>query len=331
MLMPIMNDRFFNFSRHSAARRLLTVAAMILAVALAAFGCRDEATVRPADSSGGNAGVSQHSAEGKVRVATTVPSVVELIAAMDCLDQLVARGRYCDWPPKVRNLPIVGDAIHLDQERLIMLRPDLLILNTANVAISRRLAERGIRVISPRMETIDEVYEVIDLLGRELNAPQEAERLARNLRADIDAVAAKWNTDNRKIDVMVTFPDLKGGNSVNVIGRETFVHELIELVGGRNVVQTTGYPQMAMERAAHLNPEVIIISVPGDMGIERSDEHYLAGWHRWQSMSAVRNGRVHVLRENYLTLPGPRMAEAAKLLAEAIHGPTEAATAEVGP
>ena len=178
------------------------------------------------------------------------------------------------------------------------------------------------------METIGDVYDVIELLGRELDAGSEAADLAARLRGNLAVIAERARQSGERVRVLVTFPDLKGGSDVSVIGRGTFLHELLELAGGENVVETSGYPTMSMERAAHLQPEVIIISAPGDMGVERSDEHYRNAWSRWKSVPAVRDGRLHVLRETYLTLPGPRMDKAAELLAETLRGEVSGGVAE---
>lgn len=276
------------------------------AVALAgASGCRDG---RPSPKA------------ARPTLATTVPSVVEIVYAMEQGDHLVGRGPYCTWPPEARGLPIIGDAIGANFERLAALRPELMVFNTSDASRYERLTRMGIRCLAPKMETVADVVAVIELLGRELDAPREARRLADRLRAELDGVReATRNLARPK--VLVTFPAILGGaGDVQVVGRETFVDELVTLAGGRNVAQPLGYPRVSAETVARWAPEVIIISAPGDIAPGQTDAAYRKAWSRWQAIPAVRDGRIEVLREPYLTLPGPRMGAAARLLLGVLHG-----------
>ncbi len=333
-----MNKMPHNIATGKAFGLLLLICGLCLVAGLVSAGCSNDGPAsRPTgEGEGGDASTPAVPQIGKVRAASVVPSVTELIAAMGCADQLVGRGRYCQWPPEILHLPVIGDYVTLNHERLIVLQPDLLILNTSDVSKVRQMSNFGIRVIAPRMETVDDVYQVIDLLGTELGAPQKAAALAAELRADLAEVTRSVRARSaddvdptatpseapEPVRVLIAFPDLKGGAQVQVVGRDTFVNELLELAGGSNVVSNSGYVMLSMEAVANLDPQVIIISAPGDMGINRTDDQYQAAWSRWKNVPAVRDNRIFVLRQPYLTLPGPRMALAAKLLADTLRRPS---------
>jgi cobalamin transport system substrate-binding protein len=285
-------------------RRWLLVWFCVAAI-VGAPGCRDE-------------GPSPEPA--RPTLATTVPSVVEIVFAMGQGDHLVGRGRYCVWPLEARALPVIGDAIDLNFEKLVALRPELMVFNTSDTRRLDRLTRMSIRCLAPKMETVADVVTVIELLGHELEAPAAARQLTDRLRGELDEVReAARNLIRPK--VLVTFPAILGGaGDVQVVGRETFVDELVTLAGGRNVARLSGYPRVSAETVARWAPEVIIISAPGDIAPGQTDESYRKAWSRWQSIPAVRDGRIEVLREPYLTLPGPRMGAAARLLLGVLHG-----------
>jgi len=287
---------------------VMTVSWLALALALAAPGCR-----RPVP----RAEKPPH----ERTVVSLVPSVTETLFAMGLGPRVVARSSYCTYPEEARVLPVVGDARDVSFERVLQLRPDLVVFNTSDARFYDRLTSAGIRCLSPRMETVDDVYAVIDLLGRELGAEAQGERLVLKLRSEL--LAAKNLVEQRgrgDVGVLVTFPaTVGGGGDVRVVGRDTFVDELLTLAGGRNVVPLDRYATVSVETVVTWAPEVIVISAPGDIAPGLTDEQYRSAWSRWDAIPAVRSGRVVVLRESYLTIPGPRMGRAARLLVGVLH------------
>jgi hypothetical protein len=170
------------------------------------------------------------------------------------------------------------------------------------------------------METVAEVHEVIALLGRELGAEPAAAQLSAAIAAELDAVR-RQAADVEPVPALITFPMTLGtAGDLTVVGRETFVDELLSISGGANVVPVAGYPRVSVESVVQWAPQAVIISATGDIAPDRTDADYLAPWAQWAAIPAVRRGRVVVRRELYLTLPGPRMGRAAQLLLEVLHG-----------
>ena len=287
--------------RHGA---ILLILLMLLAPATISA-CRPEAAGTAAD---------------RPTVACLVPSATEILFAMGQGHHLVGRSRYCNHPAEALRLPVVGDALSVNVERLLVLKPDLAVFNTSNPGLYERLAAAGIRCIAPRMESVADARDTIAMLGRELGAETAAADLDARLVAELDAVRAVAE-QTTPVKTLITFPATVGGGSdVLVVGRDTFVDELLTLAGGRNVVASKGgYPRVSVETVVVWEPELIVISAPGDIAPGKTDDQYREAWSRWQAIPAVRQGRIIVLREPYLTLPGPRMGAAARLLLRTVH------------
>lgn len=262
---------------------------------------------------------SDGSAARRPTVVSLAPNVTELLFALNLGKHVIGRSSFCHYPSEVEQLPILGDAREVNFEKMIALAPDLAIFNTANAATYTRLTDVGIRVLSPRMETVDEVYQVIDLLGREFRVEAEAAALAQRLRGELDAVRRAAD-GARPVRTLVTFPgSISTGGELLVVGRGTFLDEMLTLAGGRNVVEASAYPRINIETIVRWAPEVIIISETGDFSPGLSDEKHRKQWAAWQAIPAVRDGRIVVLREPYLTIPGARMGAAARLLLKTLH------------
>ncbi|NIA21541.1 MAG: ABC transporter substrate-binding protein [Anaerolineaceae bacterium] len=279
---------------------------LLLAAMTSAAGCRSETVPRdtpPAERT----------------VVSLAPGITEMIFAMGQGHRLLGRGRYCTYPPEAQKLPVLGDAVNLNIEALLVARPDLIVLNTSKAETYERLTAAGIRCIAPPTETVDQVYQAIALLGRQLGAEAAAGRLAGRLRAELEQVR-RTAAAAGKVRTLVTFPNVLGeGNQVRVVGRETFVTQLLTLAGGRNVVPSNGYPRVHFETILRWAPQVVIISAPGDIAPGMTDQQYREPWLGRKSLPAVKDGRVVVLRQAYLTIPGPRMGEAARLLLGTLH------------
>ncbi|MBN2583998.1 MAG: ABC transporter substrate-binding protein [Planctomycetes bacterium] len=295
-----MND----FAFHHSGR--IVAALCLIAAVLLAAGCGEDCTPPSKPPQDRN-------------VVSLVPSITEIIFAMGQGDRMIGRSNYCLYPPRVLTLPAYGSYTDVSIEELLSVHPDLVVFNTSKAESYGRLTAAGIRCIAPPTDTVEQVYEAIDILGAELGAADDASALAARLRGQLDTVRLRA-ADKPRVPTLMVFPNIMGeGNQVRVIGRKTFVSELLDVAGGENVVQADGYPRVHFETITQWPVEVIIISAPGDIAPGLSDEQYREPWARWSSIPAVAKGRIVVLREAFLTIPGPRMAEAAELLLRTVH------------
>jgi iron complex transport system substrate-binding protein len=113
-----------------------------------------------------------------------------------------------------------------------------------------------------------------------------------------------------------------GSARIMVAGRGTFVDGLLEVAGAENAYpRQAHWPTISPQQAVELAPDVVIINAVGDEVRPDRLEAIRAGWASLAGVPAVARRRVHILTEPYLTIPGPRVGEAARLLAETIHPP----------
>jgi iron complex transport system substrate-binding protein len=206
---------------------------------------------------------------------------------------------------------------------IVALQPDFLILRGGGEASHplRRLAEeRNIRIYDDAVETLDELYKTIGDLGQLLDRREQAERMIRQIHDELATVRDSRQGRPRP-RVLFTLGGPVGLSSIFTVGRDTFVNELIELVGGENIFggHATRYPNVSLEEVVGRNPQVIIESMPGE---PIDDARRKELWQRWESLDqieAVRTGRVYFVSEEYLTVPSQRVTLSAGKLAELIH------------
>jgi len=266
------------------------------------------ATIGTGDGRAGATGASP-------RVVTFSPALTRIVFDMGLGDHVVGVTRLCRLPPG-EDRPRVGDAFGVNAEAVLSVRPDLLLVQSSSLA-----RFQGIRQIDPHVriegfviETLADLQDAIArigrLLGREDLSRRALERFRRKLREVSRQVAGRPRP--RVLFVM-------GTDRPAVAGKETFIHEMIELAGGVDAAEDI--PGRARYRQTHIDaivaaaPEVLICQVSAPSRAEAARKY----WLRWEQLPAARQGRVFVVSDPDWSIPSTRTADLVETLAEMIH------------
>ncbi|HEY3160970.1 MAG TPA: helical backbone metal receptor [Vicinamibacterales bacterium] len=255
------------------------------------------------------------------RIVSLVPNVTEMLFAVGAGPQVVGVSSYDEFPPETKALPRVGALLDPDTERILSLRPDLVILYGSQTELESQFARAGIRVYAYRHSGIDNVLQTIREVARLAGRTADGDRVVRDLQAQLDAVRARVRGRPRPRTMVVIGRDTGALRGVYVSGGVGFLHELLDVAGGddlfgditRESVQPSN--EMMIVRA----PEVILELHPGDQPSAATVERERAVWNRLASVPAVRNNRVHLLYGDYLLSAGPRLGRVAETLARVLH------------
>lgn len=272
-----------------------------LALVLAVLGCR---TPAPAKADAGAA----------TRVVSLSPSTTEALFVIGAGDRVVGRSRYCDWPPEVMKLPVIGGYVDPSFEAILALRPDLVTgaRGPAGAAMSERLDARGISTFLPQTESFAQVDAMILGLGERTGHTREARAAVETLDARVLGIEKAVGARPR-VRVLLVF----GLQPISVAGPQSFAEEMIRRAGGTNVVTDGGgYPTMGVERIIMLDPDVIVNAAIAEAhGNERIGKE-TPGWSR---VRAVALGHVVPVTDESVLRPGPRLGDGLATLARAIH------------
>jgi iron complex transport system substrate-binding protein len=294
---------------HSAAtqrRGLLAGAALALWLALAtATAGAAEAPVRVSDDRG-----SVHVFErAPQRIISMLPSLTESVCALGACARLVGVDRYSDWPASVERLPRLGGLDDALVEAIVALKPDVVLASTSSRALDR-LDALGLRVVRLKSDTHADVRRTLRLLAHLLGLP--------------DADAALWSRIDRELDAAVARipPRLRGarvyfeiGGGPYAAGAGSFIGQTLQRMGLGNIAPAELGP------FPKLNPEFIVRARPDVLMGARTDMVDVAQRPGWASLPAVQARRVCGFETAaYYTLirPGPRLGEAAGLLADCL-------------
>ncbi len=244
------------------------------------------------------------------RIVSVLPSMTEIVVALGTADRLVARTRY-DRAPSLEDLPSLGSTIRPSLEAIAALAPDLVLAwDDDEGAIGDRMAAIGIPVYHASVSTLAELDDAIRKLGILLGREAAAEHLRASIRQRLAAVRASIPPGPRPDVFYVVWHD-----PPQTAGPGTFLDDLIEIAGGTNAFSDTRtpWPRVSLEEVVRRDPDVLVVAGHHDGSAAETT------WLRrpgWRQLTAVREERVLLVDADLFNRPGPRVAEAAEILAE---------------
>lgn len=245
------------------------------------------------------------------RIVSLLPSLTESTCALGLCERLVGVDRYSDWPASVKKLPVVGGGLDPSVESVVALKPDVVLLSDASKA-AERLQALGLKVVALDVKSKADIHRVLGTLGQLLGVPQAqgADRVWRALESGIDAVVRELPERTRH--TRVYFEVSRGPYAA---GPQSFIGETLTQLGVDNVVpaELGPFPRLSPEFLLRAQPDVIML---GNRSMQAA-----TSYPGWNNLQAVKTGRVCVFsdEESYaIVRPGPRMAQAAALMARCL-------------
>ncbi|MGH9237917.1 MAG: ABC transporter substrate-binding protein, partial [Vicinamibacterales bacterium] len=257
----------------------------------------------------------------KARIVSLVPAITEMFFAIGAGPQVVGVGSFDQFPPDVAKLPRLGALLDPDTERILSLRPTLAAIYGSQTDLQAQLTRAGIRAYVYRHGGIETIYRTMRELGTATARESQAERLVRDLQARIATIRTRVR-DRPKPKVLLVISRQPGTlREIYVSGGVGFLHEMLEIAGGRNVFADVAREsaQPSQETILARAPDIVVEVHAEGMFKTSNVENEKAVWTPLSSLPAVRNNRVHVLLGQHLVVPGPRFAAGAEALARTIH------------
>ncbi|MDB5760625.1 MAG: cobalamin-binding protein [Burkholderia sp.] len=242
------------------------------------------------------------------RVVTLAPHATELVFAAGAGKRLVGASDYSDYPPEANAIPRIGNSYQIDIERLLALRPDLLVVwqggnGERQLEPLRRL---GVPIYRSEPKSLDDIANEIERLGRLTGTEASARPAAIALRARLAALAERYR-DKPPVSVFYQVWD----QPLYTLNGRQIVSDAIRLCGGVNVFAGLAAlaPTVGIEAVLQKNPEVI---VRGSKDGETTTG--LSMWKTYPALLAVQRGNLYTVRSDLMTRAGPRMVDGAEAL-----------------
>ncbi|TXH87756.1 MAG: ABC transporter substrate-binding protein [Rhodoferax sp.] len=243
------------------------------------------------------------------RIVSLLPSLSETVCELGYCERLVGVDRYSTYPTALQKLPQVGGGVDPNVEMIVALHPDVVLLAKSTRAAASRLEALGLKVVALEPKTHADVQRVMLKIGQLLEA-KDAQRIWRAIDAGVSAAAQSLPASVR--GTRVYFEVNPGPYAAS---ETSFIGETLTRLGVKNIVPASlgPFPKVNPEYIVRANPDVILIG--------QSSAASLSTRPGWQSIRAMREQRMCVFASdeaNVLVRPGPRMAEAARIMARCL-------------
>ncbi len=249
------------------------------------------------------------------RIVSLAPNITEILFRLGLDEEIVGVSIHCNFPEKAKTKVQVGSYVSLDFERIVSLKPELIIATGAGNRkdMVDRLETLGFPtyVIFPKKlnDVLQSIRHLSQIVGRE--------------REGMEIIGGMERRRKRVMELTRGLPRPKvflqiGDAPVVTVGRNSFGDDLIHLAGGDNVAgkENEMYPRLGMEEILKRSPEVILISSMNPRG---DYVKILKEWSRWETIPAVKNGRIHLIDSDLIDRPSPRIIDGLEEIAKFLH------------
>jgi len=253
------------------------------------------------------------------RIVSIIPATTEMLFAMGAGDRLVAVGTYDRFPPEVDRLPRVGALLDPDVERIITLRPDLVVLYGTQADLRTQLDRAGIAYFPYVHRGLSDISETIRALGARVGMARQANGLAEHLEGELGDVRKRVAGRPRPKTMLIFGREPGTLRNINSSGGVGFLHDMLETAGGDDVFADV------KQQAVITSTEMVLARAPDVIlelhyaRVERAAASDLRPWNALASVPAVRNHRIYVLEGEEFVVPGPRVGMATERLSRTIH------------
>jgi len=263
------------------------------------------------------------------RIVSLAPSVTEILFALGLGERVVGVTEFSNHPAEAASKPKVGSFVRLNAERILDLKPDLAVgtVDGNRLDLVRLLEDAGVAVYAVNPQSVDGMIRTVAGLGAACGVPARGDALSRDLRSRLSRVAERTRGSKRpRVFLQINTRPIM---SVN---RNTLHHDVIRLAGGENLTadHAIPYPRVSLEEILNRGPDVILIS-----SMERGGAFEAArqAWFQWNTIPAVRTGRVHLIDSDLIDRASPRVIQGLEAMADLLHprqeGPGERLNVEV--
>ncbi len=255
------------------------------------------------------------------RIISLVPAVTEMLYAIGAGPQVAAVSSFDEYPPEVTTLPRVGALLDPDTERILSLKPDLVITYGSQVDLQAQMKRAGIPTFDYRHGSLMHIMATMRELGMRTGHAAEAEKAAAAIEARIAAVRARVAGKPRPTTLLVFGREPRALRNIYVSAGRGFLHDMLDIAGGQDVFADVDREsiQATTETILARAPEVILEIRSTDIPVGTRLQEEVASWSRLAAVPAVRNKRVFFITGQAATVPGPRVADGLERMAAVLH------------
>jgi iron complex transport system substrate-binding protein len=245
------------------------------------------------------------------RIVSLAPNITDALFAAGAGPYVVGTTRYSEHPAKAKDIPIIGDATMLDLERIVGLKPDVIVVWRSGTPAAQveKLMRLGIPVFYAETTRLGDVAAATRRFGKLAGTGKTADENADAFDAKLASLRAAY-AGKPKVKVFYQIWD----RPLMTIGRAQIIDDAISLCGGSNVFADLAQAAPTVTREAVLARDPDVIVAGSDAG------ESLAAWRKTSFLKAVKHSNVIALDAPTIALPSPSILPSVETLCQALDG-----------
>ncbi|MEA1913726.1 MAG: helical backbone metal receptor [Campylobacterota bacterium] len=239
------------------------------------------------------------------RIIALSPSINEIVYALGQGNKIVGNTTFCTFPKEAQDKPKVGGYFSPSLEKIVHLKPDIVIMQHSSIKLSKKLNKLGIETKVVKLDRLESIQNTIADIGAILNKKDEAKIILDELTLKLE------NTKNivkdKKI-LMVIGHNLKLDKRIFAVGQNLYFDDIINLSGNTNALQSQrkGQPILNMESIIATNPDIVILIAPFTKQKNLSHDELIAPWLALP-INAKKTKDIYVLDKEYAGISSDRL------------------------
>ncbi|MGD2108560.1 MAG: helical backbone metal receptor [Phycisphaerae bacterium] len=268
-----------------------------------------------------NGGADNEISETPHRIITIAPNSAEIICALGACDLIVGVSKFCVYPPELQGRPKVGGLFDPDLEKIVMLRPTLVVLRGNSESVEQLCRQRAIALYQDQTERLGDIESCVWELGARLDRPDKAKQVVKRFRDELDAIRKRVaNRPRPRVFVTIARQPDRLANLLTA-GKGNFLDEMLDIASGDNVFGNVemAYPQVSAESIIAHRPEVIIEFMPEVTMTPALEAALLDQWRKVGTVPAVAADRVYFVTDDNSLIPSLRYVEIIDKVSRLLH------------
>lgn len=245
------------------------------------------------------------------KIVSLIPSNTEILFALGLGKEVKGVTAYDDYPKAAQKITKVVST-EVDTEKIIAMKPDLVLGHESSLNFQKdaykQLEEAKIPLFVVKdAQTLQSAEKTIEQIGQLTGTTDKAKAVVQRMEKQKASLQTKAAKQKKQPTVWIEI-----SNDLYTAGDNTFMNEMLDLAGGKNIVTKKGYPKYNEEQVIKADPDVIITTYP-------NAKHEIAKRKAWKNIRAVKDGRIYSLDADELSRPGPRLIDGAEEIYQAIY------------
>ncbi|MEK6675868.1 MAG: helical backbone metal receptor [Planctomycetota bacterium] len=258
---------------------------------------------------------------GPKRVVVIGPNAAEVICGLGACDRIIAVDKYCVFPPELANRPLIGGLFDADIERIVALKPDLVVLRGRKESVEELCRQQKISLFWDKTENLADITTTVLDLSTVFSRETEGRKLIAEFRQRLNAIEKRVAGKPRPRVLLTVGRRPDHLSDIMTAGKGSFLDEMIRIAGGENLFGDVEmpYPQISTEAIIAKQPDVIVELVP-ELELTRDlREEMTNGWKKLAPLPATKTGRIYFLDDKNALIPSPRYVEIVEKVSRLLH------------